>query len=348
MNKNIIFTVLVALTLTLNQAFALGFNPMELSMAGMVLATTAYPSNPEMTAICQAYKNEPYVADEVCPFSSPVNNVNFKYDVFPIGEQLTVQDDRVTRKGEIPEIDYSSYEETASIEDHALSSYVPYNDVKSANDPERVKNNAAMQTMNKIIMNREIRVANLIFNADSYIASNVLAIASADDKFTNPNVNAMKIINERLDKMLMRANVMTLSQQAWLALRTNPYIVKAVKSGTNGEGMATQAAVSELFELRKIIVARANRNVNNNPKSLNAGKIWGPHLSLTYQESAIQTQGTFTFCTTVPFENADGITAGSVFDRKRGVRGSYEVRVAQQIKELIIAKEAGALITNVA
>ena len=310
------------------------------------MPTTAFPSNPEMTNICQAYVNEAYVADLACPYTTAVNKKDFKYDSFPVGEQLTPQDDRVSRRGQIQEIDYSSQELTASIEDHALSAYVPYDDVKGANNPQKVLQNHAMQTMNKIKMNSEIRVANLIFNVGSYKASNVIALSGAD-KFTDSNSNAMDVINRRLDTMLMRANTMLLSQPAWLALRSNPFIVKATNRNEGGAGMATIDAVTQLFELKSIIVARANRNVSNNPKSLNAGKIWGNHIALTYQESAAQAQGTFTFCATVPYESANGITAGNDFDRKRGVRGSHEVRVAQQIKELIIAKEAGALITGV-
>ena len=123
------------------------------------MPTTAFPSNAEMTNICQAYSNEAYVANLVCPFTTPVHKKDFKYDFFPVGEQLTPQDDKVSRRGEIQEIDYSSEEATASIEDHALSAYVPYDDVQGANKPQRVLQNHAMQTMNKIAMNREIRVA---------------------------------------------------------------------------------------------------------------------------------------------------------------------------------------------
>lgn len=312
------------------------------------MSITAFPTNPEMTNICQAYSNEAYVADQVCLFTTSVQKLEFKHDSYPIGEQLTPQDDRVSRKGEIAEIDYSAKQITNSIEDHALSSYVPYGDYHGSDEPQRILNNAAMQTMNKIMMNREIRVANMAFNTNNYTSKNVLAIAGNNDKFSNANTNAMDVINRVLDGMLMRANTMTLSQSAWLALRSNPFIVAATQQNEGTTGMATIEAVTQLFELNKIIVARANRNVNNNPKGLNAGKIWGNHLSLTYLESAAQAEGTFTYCATVPFESANGITAGEYFDKKRGVRGSMEVRVAQQIKEIIIAKEAGALITGVA
>lgn len=342
MKKNLLIATILLITGLINtHVMALPVDMASLAMTGVVLAT-AFPTNPEMTNICQAYSNEVYVADQVCPFTTSVQKLDFK-----IGEQITPQDDRVSRKGEIAEIDYSAEQITNSIEDHALSSYVPYGDYHGSDDPQRILNNA-MQTMNKIVMNREIRVANMVYNANNYTAKNVLAIVSKDNRFTNPATNAMDIINKQLDAMLMRANTMTLSQSAWLALRSNPFIVQATQQNDGKTGMATIEAVTQLFELKKIIVARANRNVGNNPKSLNAGKIWGDHLSLTYLESAAQAEGTFTYCATVPFESANGITAGDEPDTKRGVRGSIEVRVAQQIKEIIIAKEAGALITGVA
>lgn len=340
----ILVVVLMIVGLVSNEVMAL---PIEMQL-GIMAAVSAYPSNPEMTNICAAYSNELYVADDFCPYTASVQKMGFKHDSYPVGEQLTPQDDRVSRKGEIAEIDYSSEQITNTIEDHALSSYVPYADYTSAKDPDRVLNNAAMQTMNKLKMNREIRVANLAFNINNYSPSNVLVITTAADRFTDDSTNAMAVINLRLDTMIMRANTMTLNQAAWLALRSNPFIVAATQHNEGKTGMATLQAVADLFELSNIIVARANRNVNNNPKSLNAGKIWGNHLSLTYLEPAAQTEGTFTYCATVPFESERGITAGEDFDKKRGVRGSVEVRVAQQIKEIIIAKEAGALITGVA
>ena len=172
----------------------------------------------------------------------------------------------------------------------------------------------------------------------------MLAIGSDADRISDPKSNALGLIRDHAADMLVNANTMTINSKVWEFLLKNESIQKAV-FGKVGQ-MPSIEQVAQALGLKTINIAKANMRVNNAKDSLNVGKVWGDHLSLSYQE-AITNKDTFTHMATVPFETKDGIIAGDKFDPEAGARGAYKYRVVQSVQEIVIAREAGALITDV-
>lgn len=308
------------------------------------MSISAYPINEATTKIVTAYDNEDYIADKVCPFTGPVDSMLFNWHEFPIGDTITPEDDTVGHRSDLNEVDLGGTKQTSSIEDHGLKGQVPYAEVKSAADPQKIVQRQSLVLRGKIALNREIRVANKVFNPDNYAAANVLAIGSDADRISDPKSNALALIRDHAADMLVNANTLTLNSKVWEFLLKNESIQKAV-FGKVGQ-MPSIEQVAQALGLKTINIAKANMRVNNAKGSLNVGKVWGDHLGLSYQE-AITNKDTFTHMATVPFETKDGIIAGDKFDPEAGARGAYKYRVVQSVQEIVIAPEAGALITDV-
>jgi hypothetical protein len=300
-----------------------------------------FPVDPVLTAIAVAYKNERLIADEVLPVV-PVGVQNFKYRKYAAEDSFTVPDTLVGRKGKTPEVEFGFTEVDSSCEDHGLEEGVPLNDIANAPKGYDPVERATVSTTNLILLDREVRTAKLVFNANSYGANNKITLSAAD-QFGKPESDPIATIMKALDTCIMRPNVMVIGQSAWTALRTHPKIVKAYHGSSGDSGAAARSAVAELFELDKILVGSGWINTAKKGQSLSAARIWGGHVALIYQDAVPDVNGTVSFGVTAQWGDRV-VNRGE--DPNMGLRGGVRIRVGMSVRELITANDLGYFIQN--
>ncbi len=299
-----------------------------------------FPYSSTYTAIAIAYKNQSLIADLVLPRVA-VGTKEFKHWEYPALESITLPDTRVPRRGKPNEVEFTAIERTASCEDFGLDDIIPNDDIKNAPQGVDPLGHAIENLTNLVLLGREIRVASLIFSPTSY--ENTLALSGSDQFSDFLSSDPIAIITEALDTPLLRPNTMTIGRKAFSVLARHPRVVKAAHGNSGDSGIATRAAIAELFELKDVFVGESFVNVGKKGQPAEISRVWGNHIALTYIDPLARPKSGITFGFTAQYENR--IAGSRDFDA--GLHGSQLARVGESVKEVVCAKGAGFLLQNV-
>lgn len=296
---------------------------------------------PELTAIAIAYRNRSMIADQVLPRVT-VGKTDFKYMLYPMGESFTIPDTKIGRKSKTNVVEFSSSEITASVDDYGLEDWIPISDIESASLAYDPKGRAVEQITNLIELDREVRAANLVFNANSYGAANKVTL-SGTSQFSDSTSDPIKTIMDALDSMVMRPNIMTLGRAAFSALARHPKIVSAALGTGGTSGIVRRQDIASLFELEDIYVGESFMNTARKGQAVSMSRVWGKHISLIYRDKLADTRSGTTFGFTAQFGDRVGMEG---FDDDIGLRGGIRVRAGESVKEIITAPDLGYFIQN--
>ena len=308
------------------------------------MTTAPFPVDPVLVGITLAYRNPRYIADEVLP-RVPVGREEFKYWKYPEDEAFRVPDTKVGRRSRPNEIVLTATESTASTEDYGLEDAVPNDDIRNAPANHSPVDRATVQLTEYILIDREQRVANLVFNSSSYASANVTTLSGTSQWSDQANSDPVDAITAALDVPLVRPNIMVLGRAVWTKLRTHPKVVAAVKpaGAREASGVAMRQAVAELFELEEVLVGEAWINTAKKGQAASISRVWGKHCALLFRDRTADTRSGLTFGFTAQFGSR---IAGTRPDPDIGLRGGVRVRVGESLKELVIANQAGYLFQN--
>lgn len=308
------------------------------------MSKAPFPINPVNTAIAIAYRNTRLIADEVLPRVT-VTSEDFKYMLHNLADGFTVPDTKVGRKSRVNQVEFSATEETASTQDYGLDAPVPQKDIDNAKntpgyDPLA---KATEQTTNLILLDREVRTSNLVFNPASYGANNKVTLSGSSQWSHADSGNPLHVITDALDSCVMRPNIGVLGRRTSTILRRNPYIVKAYNGTTGEDGMVPLQFLADMLELEAIFVGEARLNISRPGQSANLARVWGGHASFIYRDRLADANSGTTFGFTGQFGSR---VSSNDFDRNIGLKGGQMVRVGEQVKELITAPDLGYFFEN--
>lgn len=318
------------------------------------MPNTPYPIDPVLSAIAVGYRNPvvTYIADQVLPRSS-VMREEFKWWKFPLEETFRLPDARVGRRGKVNEVLLTATEQTSSTDDYGLDDVIPWPDTAQAQvgavppgfDPV---GQATMQLTDYIMLGREKRVADLVFDADQYPSGFKVQLTTTDqwDEYAEADSNPIEDILTGIDAMLMPATHMVIGSAAWLKLRAHPRIVQAIHGNEGDQGIATRQQVAELFELPGgVLVGEGRLNTAAYGQPAVLGRVWGPHALLAHinPNASLQSQS-ITLGLTAEF--GPRVAGQQTDDRAVGLRGGTRVRVGESVKELIVAAQAAYFIED--
>lgn len=301
-----------------------------------------FPVQAALTAVAIAYHNTRLIADEVLPRVS-VGKQEFKYLKHTLEEGFTIPDTRVGRKSRPNEVSFSATEQTESTEDYALDDPIPQADLDNAPPNYNPRTRATEGIMNLIELDREVRTAGLVFDANQYGAANKITLSGTDQFSDFVNSDPIGTITDALDAMIMRANVMVIGRPVFSKLARHPEIVKAVHGNSGDAGIVQRRAIADLFELEDVLVGEAWVNTARKGQAASLSRTWGKHLSLIHRDTTAHTGNGATFGLTGQFGSR---IAGSIPDKDIGMRGGERVRAGESVKELITAPDLGYFIQN--
>lgn len=303
-----------------------------------------FPVNPVLTGIVVAYQNAELIADQVLPRLEPrFPRKLFQYMKFDFAQTITVPDTKVGRKGEPGTVEFNGTDVEASTEDYGLDDVIPIDDINNAPAGYDPKNFAAQNLMNLVLLDREVRVANLVFNPATYPTGNKLTL-SGTSQWSNPASNPIVDIEDAKDSMIVRPNIAVMGRKTWSKLRQNPKVIAALSASGTSEGLAVKKAVEDLFELNEIIVGEGFINIAKPGQAPVRARVWGNHCALLRREATASSIGTVpTFGWTAQHGTR---VSGDIPEPKIGLRGAVRVRSGESVKEVISAPDLGYLFTN--
>lgn len=313
------------------------------------MARAPFTLHPAYTQIAIAYRNTDLIADMVLPYV-PVDSEEFRYNKYTREERYTVPDTKVSRKGKPNQVDFTSAETADFTQDYGLEDLIPEKDIKNAQNNPNIDplGNATEGIMDLILLDREIRVANLVLNPANYANSNKVALDSAASdataSFSRTGSKPITVIGDALDVPLMRPNYAVFGQRAWSITRRHPDILKAYNKDAGDTGMVKRDFITELFELKGTMVGSGFVNIARKGQAANMVRVWNDSILLFYRSDLADTKRGTTFGFSARFNNR---IAGTIEDSDIGLYGGQKVRCGESVKEVISAADLGFLITNV-
>jgi hypothetical protein len=315
------------------------------------MATTPFPVNPELTAVAIGYRNldDALIADEVVPrIPTPKKFQWTKYDQ---QDAYTVPDTKVGRKSEPTMVDFGGQLIPDEVQDFGLDDLVPNDDIEAFDAMPKPKtggpiNPLALSTMmltNLVMLDREIRVAGEVFDANLYPAANKTTLAGGSQWSDYVNSNPLSAIMTALDTPLVRPNKMVIGRAAWTVLRQHPKVVQAVYKSFQGAGTISKEQMAELLEIETILVGSGFVNTARKGQAPAYARVWGKHCSLIYSSvQAAQTmQPNFGF--TAQFGTK---IAGDIPQPAKGLRGGVLVRAGESVKEVFPSPDVAYFFQN--
>lgn len=310
------------------------------------MATPAsFPIQPQLTAIALAYRNKRLIADDVLPRVG-VSSPDFKYLKHTMAEGFTLPDTKVGRRSAPNEVEFSATEASASTQDYGLDDPVPNSDIEAAQSAGAGVDPVARATegvTNLIALDREVRAATLVFDANQYAAANKATLSGTSQWSDFANSDPTTAILNAMDGMVMRPNIMIIGQAVFTKLRTHPKVVQAFYGNAATAGVVPREFLAQLLELEAVYVGEGFLNTAKKGQAATMARVWGKHCALIYRDQLADTQRGTTFGFTAEFGSR---VAGAEYDSKIGLRGGQRVRVGESVKEVITANDLGYLFTN--
>jgi hypothetical protein len=303
---------------------------------------------PQYTAIALAYQNRTMIADQVLPRIG-VTAREFKWDEHTRADLFTVPSTRVGRKGAPNEVEFTATEKTSSVDDFGLDDVIPVEDVQAAaSKPGLDPIGRAVEGLTQLIMlDREKRCADLVFNAATYPVGNKVQLSGNDQwqQYAQALSDPTADIMAGKEAALMPLNTCAMGERVWFALRRHPKILAAIfPVNYSGDGIISLAQFQDLFEFDTVLVGRAMINTAKPGQTATLSRVWGNHFAMMHTNPLASLRGNgITFGATAEYGTR---IAGSMDEPKVGLRGATRVRTGESVKELITAADCGYYIQD--
>lgn len=316
------------------------------------MATTAFPLNTDLTAIAIGYRNRDIdlIADTVLP-RIPKSGKKFSYTSYNKADAYTVPSTVVARRAEPNTVDFGGVLVPSECEDYGLDDILPNEEVEAwqamprpaAGGPVSPLARSTSLLAGLIMLDREVRVAGIVFAAGTYPAGNKVTLSGTSQWSDQTNSNPLDAILAAKDVPLVSPNTLVLGHTVWTKLRQHPKIVQAVHGSAQGAGTVTREQLAALLEVRRVVVGSGQLNTARKGQAANFVRVWGKHAALLYisEDQADADQPTFGF--TAQFGTR---IAGEIAEPKMGLRGSTRVRCGETVKEVIAAADTGYFFEN--
>lgn len=298
-----------------------------------------FPIQPDLTAIAIAYRNKRMIADLVLP-RVPVGSQTFKYLSHALADGFTIPDTKVGRKSQPNQVEFSATETEASCVDYALDDKIPYSDIENAPENYDPEARATEGIADLIALDREVRVANMVFAAANYKATTNKATLSGSNQWSHADSDPLVAILSAFDGMVMRPTIGVVGRAVATKLATHPKVVQAYHGNEGGYGLAPMSFVAQLLELDAIYVGEAFVNTAKKGQTASLSRAWGKHAAFLHIDPMADSNRGTTFGFTAQFGDQ---FAGSWDDKNVGARGGKVVRAGESVKEVLTANDLGYL-----
>jgi hypothetical protein len=312
------------------------------------MALAPFTVQPNLVAASGLYRNTRLIADLVLPRIAPVGTQTFKWLLHTMADGYTIPDTRVGRTSRPRSVEFSATEQSGMTVDYGIEVPIPNADVRNAQgqadavarvatDP---RTKATLLATDLVLLDREVRVANLVFTLATYPSANRTTLSGTSQWSDFTNSDPIGAIHAAADSMIMRPNVGVMGRQVFTALRRHPKIVSAVLGNAGTSGVVSAEDIARLFDLDRLLVGEAFLNTARPGQAANMSRVWGKHFAMMYLDPNGGPMDMPSFGWTQPWGER---VAGTIEDPNMGLRGGEWVRVGESVAEVVAANAMGYL-----
>lgn len=300
-----------------------------------------YVMDEALTGLAIAYLPTGFIADKILT-KSYVDSPEFKYRYYEKGQFLTNTDTEIGEYGE-PVEDEFRYKELH--EGTAIYSHSTKLSVRHLNAPTSEKNKEAKRVMMskaKLMLSDEVRLANLLRNKDNYKGN--ATILTSSNNFSNASVKVIKTIQECMDKMYKRPNLVVMSTRMASALRTCPQIIASSKGKEVVDGLVSMDFLrKEVFDVENILVGDTRVNSNKRGQDISLSYVWGNDLIFLYIDESADLDCGVTFGQRAIYKDYNTQT---YLKAGVGAEGVKYYKTGDEHKDIITCPDCGYIIKN--
>lgn len=310
--------------------------------------STAFPLNPELTAIAIGYRNRDVdlIADRVLPRIQVAKR--FAYTVYHQADAYTVPNTLVGRRSEPTMVEFGGSLTTEECVDFGLDDLVPHEETEAyeamgAGPAASPLARSTQLLAGLVMLDREVRVANRVFALASYAAGHTVTLSGTSQWSDFASSHPLDALLTALDVPLVRPNTIVLGQRTWTRLRQHPRLIQAANASAQTGGAVTRQQLADLLELPNVLVGSGFVNTARRGQPPAFQRVWGNHCALLYvsEDAAATDQPTFGF--TAQFGTR---IAGEIEEPRSGLRGGTRLRVGESVREVVSAPAAGYFFQN--
>lgn len=287
------------------------------------------------------YKNDALLADEVAPIEL-TDERSAQYQIWGRDDDLEGPEDEIGPTGSAKEVSPTLSDDNFSVRDYALKGAVS-RDTEMANPSLGLRARVAGNVKNRMMLRREVRVADVFLATGTYPSTNRLALSSGAE--WNGGASADPIADflgamEAITGVDVTDAVM--SDLVWHAAVQNDLLKAILASQYNNEGLLQRADFGLYFGIKNVRVSKA---VKKNAAG-NRVRIWGDGaVWLGYVDA---TPGALTFARSFRLrQGAGGFVTKILPKEDAGVNGVEFIRVAySEDTAKVVAPTYGYLITG--
>tara|TARA_R100000808_G_scaffold24001_2_gene54217 strand:- start:450 stop:1385 length:936 start_codon:yes stop_codon:yes gene_type:complete len=296
-----------------------------------------------LSTFISGYTNGDYIADTVAPIIE-VDHRSDSYRKYKLSDWTTEQSDRIATDGEANDVPYAIEVDNYSVTDRALRRLVTVDEVANADDPQKPREYAAKLVMNKLLLSREIRVANLLLTAGNYAAANTTNGSNWFSDAGTPLEDVAAAIEAIPPSMIGDSKLVGVGGlEIGNALRRH-----ADLRGPGSENrVETMSRIAEILGLDEIFIGTAIKNTANPGQAVSHERVWGDDsFAIVRVPTGEPVNEVGLFAATFRFTASMPVQARVYDAPHKGPRGGEYVQVAFSDDEKTVQDDMGFLLTG--
>ncbi len=292
-----------------------------------------------LTNVSIAYRNADYIADLIAS-EVPVRKQSDKYYIFdPERDRFRQSNDRRAPGAEANEVDFALSTDNYFCDDHALETVIPDEERANADPPIQADIDRTELLIDKIGLNKEIGLATRIRTGTDIPGTTLSGIDQWSDYDNSDPVAVVEAQKATIQTAVQAIpNVLVLSYPVFQKVRLHPKVIEKmqyVRLGVVGPDVLAQ-----LFDVERVIVPRAFKNVAAPGQSADLQYVWGKDAFLCYvppRPALKQVAFAYTFLWSI----APGSIRGHIVESWREDRRKADmIRVQKYYDQKVIAPGA--------
>lgn len=287
------------------------------------------------------YTQEDLIADLAVP-TTPETAKKVVYPVFRRRDAFRLSDAEMSPEGMPNQRKFVKTKTEVTMLPYGLFDRWPISD----DDDESVIADNEIDTVEDLsadlLLNREKRVADLLFTAANYGAANRVALATP---WTNATAGTpIADIQTGIRACLKKPNKLICGKLAWDALARHPDIIATLRGiGGATNGLATQDEVARYFGLEKVLVGEARYDSANPGATEALSYVWTGTMALLAYIPDQPRRNDVMLARTYRYrpEGETGVKVTMELEPQRGTRGTVFCKVAYEEITVQVAADVG-------
>lgn len=301
-----------------------------------------YITDEKLSGLAIAYRPSGFIAEKILP-RVKVDSPTFKCRFYPKGLFMEKVNTEIGEYGESAKTEFKYEEKSLSTSIYSHTTMLSLRHLKAPTSEANKEANRVQYSKDILLLADEIRVAELLRNEANY-SGNVLKYTKSNN-FSNSDTLVISTIEDCMNKMFKRPNVVAMSSKTMSKLRTCPQVVSSAK----GTGEVKDGKVSldyikkDVFGIDNILISDAKFNSNKRGQDVNLQDVWGNDIIFAYLDENADVDNGVTFGQCAVYKDYSTTT---YIRPDMGAEGVKFYKTGDEHVQFIASPDCGYIIKN--